>query len=122
MADVFAAWIRELVPMPTSESGPVTIATQEPTGARVYSGTFMGRDVPSSVLYLTPEEKGKAFLFDGVPIARAFVTMWAHHQGAETLRARLRNSGHFDVTASLFASAPPLLADVERARPRRGRS
>lgn len=118
MTEVFAAWIRELVPMPTSESGPVTIATQEPTGARVYAGTFIGRDVLSSVLYLRPEEKGKAFLFDRVPVARAFVTMWAHHQGAETLRTRLRNTGHFDVTASLYASAPRL-PEVDRPRPRR---
>lgn len=117
MTEAFAEWARQLVPVSTSESGPVTIATQEPTGARVHAGTFLGSDVFPSFLYLRPEEKGKPYLFDRVPIARACVTMWAHHRGAETLRARLRNAGSFDVTAALFASAPMMPSErVGRSR------
>jgi hypothetical protein len=121
MTAAFDAWIRELVPATTSESGPVTIATQEPNGPRVYSGTFLGDGVFPSFLYLRPEEKGKPYLFDRVPIARAYVTMWAHYQAAELLRTRLRNGGYFDVTASLFNSAPLAPSADRSARTRKGR-
>lgn len=88
--------------------------------ALVYAGTFLGGDVFPSLLYLRPEERGKPYLFDRVPIARAFVTMWAHHKGAEILRARLRNAGSFDVTAALFASAP-MVPSERGGRSRRGK-
>jgi hypothetical protein len=106
MTDAFAAWIRELVPTGASESGPVAIATQEPNGPRVYFGSFKGDGVFPSFLYLRPEERGKPYLFDRIPIARAYVTMWGHYQPADLLRTRLRNGGYFDVTAALFNSAP----------------
>ncbi len=121
MTEAFAAWIRAVVPTKTSESGPVTIATQEPNGPRVYVGTFTGGDVFPSFLYLRPEERGKPYLFDRVPIARAYVTMWAHYQAADLLRTRLRNGGYFDVTTALFSSAP-LAPSAERSgRARRGK-
>lgn len=120
LSEPFEEWLRELVPAETSDSGPVTIATFEPGGPRVYHGSFVGSDVKASLLYLRPEEKGKPHLFDRLPIARAQIVMWAHHKDAALLRTRLRNSGHFDVTASLFASAPHL-AGLEPAPAPRGK-
>lgn len=105
MSAAFERWIDELVPMKSSDSGPVTIATNEPSGARVYFGTFLGSDVYPSHVFLLPEEKGKPHFFDRIPVPRAAITMWGHHKGAELLRTRLRHSGHFDVTLSLFAGA-----------------
>jgi hypothetical protein len=122
MTDAFADWLRELVPAKTSESGPVTIATQEPNGPRVYSGTFTGDGVFPSFLYLRPEEKGKPYLFDRVPVARAYVTMWAHYQAADLLRTRLRNGGYFDVTAALFNSAPAAPETERSGRARKTRT
>ena len=72
----------------------------------MYFGSFVGSDVFPSHVFVRPEEKGRPFLFDRIPVPRAAITMWGHHKGAELLRTRLRSSGHFDVTASLFAAAP----------------
>lgn len=123
MTDAFERWARELTPTATSDSGPVTIATQEAGGAQLYHGSFLGSGLHPSFLYLRPEQPGKPYLFDRIPIARVHITMWAHHEGADTLRTRLRARAHFDVTAALFSSLPdPLPAPTRRdaLRGRRG--
>src|SRR5688572_7372664 len=102
MTEAFERWARALTPTETSDSGPVTIATQEAAGAQLYFGSFLGGGLHPSFLYLRPEQPGKPYLFDRIPIARVHITMWAHHAAADLLRARLRGRAHFDVTAALF--------------------
>jgi hypothetical protein len=105
MSESFATWLKSQSP----SSHPVSIATHEPSGPRVYTGRFMAAGVHDSYLSLRPEEPDHPLRNppDYVPIPRAYIVMWESNEPAEALRARLRNWGYQDVTAMILAPAPP---------------
>jgi len=105
MSESFAAWLRSQSP----SSHPVSIATHEPAGPRVYTGRFMADGIHDSYLSLRPEEPGQPLRNppDYVPIPRAYIIMWESNAPAEALRSRLWNLGYQDVTAMILAPAPP---------------
>lgn len=108
MSERFEQWLRAMAPA-GEQSPPVLIATQEPSGARVYTGRFTDAGIHDSYISLRPEEPGVTPTTspDFIPIPRAYVVMWAASAPAEVLRTRLRNWGYVDVTATLIPTAAP---------------
>lgn len=108
MGDAFETWLRAQA-KDYGSSHPVSIATQEPSGPRVYTGRFSAEGIHDSYVSLRPEEPGHTLRNppDFIPIPRAYVVMWESNAAAEALRARLRNWGYQDVTAMLLAPPPP---------------
>lgn len=121
MSDAFEHWLRQQVATPHRESSSVSIATQEPTGPRIYTGTFTDEGIHASYVSLRPEEPGHASRHpvDYVPIPRAYVVMWEANQAGAVLRARLRTWGYQDVTAILLTPQVPRQPPQTKMRTRR---
>jgi hypothetical protein len=117
MSAAFSAWAGQQTSRPGrgEESPYVALVTNEPTGNRIYTGTFLKDNVHDSYVSLYLEmPKGRSRNTERIiiPVMRQYIVAWQSQDTAAALRDRL--AGFLRYTDVALATFPQLAQERPR--------